>query len=179
MVGGSVEFFLLLGTVQAALVHWARLHMPVLIGPFYLGLVVVMAYELSRDVLRASLLVQELQVSEAGLRESEARMSLAVDAGDFGIWTWDLRAERDLGERQVARVVWFRAVNAAGIHDVILQRLHPDDRDGLRQAIAMATAGIEWIPIPGRRPRRAAGWFDALDRVRAAGSRPTPAAGRC
>ena len=43
MVGGSVEFFLLLGTVQAALIHWARLHMPVLIAPLYLGLVVVMA----------------------------------------------------------------------------------------------------------------------------------------
>ncbi len=40
MIGGSVEFFLLLGTVEAALVHWARLPIPVLIGPFYLGLVV-------------------------------------------------------------------------------------------------------------------------------------------
>ena len=43
MIGGSVEFFLLLGTVQAALVHWARLPIPVLISPLYLGLVVVMA----------------------------------------------------------------------------------------------------------------------------------------
>ena len=38
----------------------------------YLGLVAVMGYELSRDVLRASQLVRELQASEAGLRESEA-----------------------------------------------------------------------------------------------------------
>ena len=63
--------------------------MPIVFSPLYVGLVVVMAYELSRDVLRASQLVQELQVSEAGLRESEARMSLAVDAGDFGIWIRD------------------------------------------------------------------------------------------
>ena len=90
MVGGSVEFFLLLGTVQAALIHWAHLPIPVFISPLYLGLVVVMAHELSRDVLRASQLVHELQASEAGLRESEARMSLAVDAADFGIWIWDL-----------------------------------------------------------------------------------------
>lgn len=32
-----------------------------------------MGYELSRDVLRASQLVRELQVSEAGLRENEPR----------------------------------------------------------------------------------------------------------
>ena len=50
-----------------------------------------MGYELSRDVLRASQLVHELQASEAGLRESEARMSLAVDAADLGIWIRDLR----------------------------------------------------------------------------------------
>jgi signal transduction histidine kinase len=74
MVGGSVEFFLLLGTVEAALIHWAHVPIPVLISPLYLGLVVVMAHELSRDVLRASQLVHELQRSEAGLRESETRM---------------------------------------------------------------------------------------------------------
>ena len=94
MIGGSVEFFLLLGTVQASLVHWAELPIPVLIGPLYLGLVVVMGSELSRDVLRASRLVHELQVSEAGLRESETRMSLAVDAADLGIWIRDLRETR-------------------------------------------------------------------------------------
>ena len=71
-----------------------------------------MGYELSRDVLRASQLVRELQVSEAGLRESEARMSLAVDAADFGIWIRDLARRRDLGEREVAGVVWLRAVRA-------------------------------------------------------------------
>jgi PAS domain S-box-containing protein len=80
MVGGTVEFFLLLGTVQAALVHWAQLPIPVLISPLYLGLVAVMGYELSRDVLRASQLLRELQVSEAGLRESEARSSAILRA---------------------------------------------------------------------------------------------------
>ena len=62
------------------------LPIPIILSPLYLGLVAVMGYELSRDVLRASQLVHELQASEAGLRESEARMSLAVEAADFGIW---------------------------------------------------------------------------------------------
>ena len=115
MIGGSVEFFLLLGTVQAALIHWAELPIPVLIGPLYLGLVVVMASELSRDVLRASRLVHELRASESGLRESEARMSLAVDAAEYGHLDPGPGAKRDLGDPQVARVVWLRAVRAARV----------------------------------------------------------------
>ena len=59
-------------------------------GSVYLCSVLVMAYELGRDVLGASQLVGDLQASEAGLRENEERMSLAVDAASFGIWIRDL-----------------------------------------------------------------------------------------
>ena len=142
MIGGSVEFFLLLGTVEAALVHWAELPIPVLIGPLYLGLVVVMASELSRDVLRASRLVHELQASEAGLRESEARMSLAVDAADLGIWIRDL-ARNEIWASHKWRELFGFAPSEPLEFNAILQRLHPDDREGLRQAHAMAVAGAD------------------------------------
>ena len=142
MIGGSVEFFLLLGTVQAALVHWAQLPIPVLIGPLYLGLVVVMGSELSRDVLRASRLVHELQASEAGLRESEARMSLAVDAADLGIWIRDL-ARNEIWASDKWRELFGFAPSEPLEFNAILQRLHPDDREGLRQAHAMAVAGAD------------------------------------
>ena len=52
---------------------------------------------------RAASELHELQVIEEGLRESEERMRLAVEAADFGIWIRDLAAERDLGDKQVAR----------------------------------------------------------------------------
>ena len=142
MIGGSVEFFLLLGTVQAALVHWAQLPIPVLIAPLYLGLVVVMGSELSRDVLRASRLVHELQASEAGLRESEARMSLAVDAADLGIWIRDL-ARNEIWASHKWRELFGFAPSEPLEFNAILQRLHPDDREGLRQAHAMAVAGAD------------------------------------
>jgi PAS domain S-box-containing protein len=142
MVGGSVEFFLLFGTVQAALIHWAQLPIPVLIGPLYLGLVVVMGSELSRDVLRASQLVHELQASEAGLRESAARMSLAVDAADLGIWIRDL-ARNEIWASHKWRALFGFAPSTQLEFDAILQRLHPEDREGLRQAHAMAFAGAD------------------------------------
>jgi PAS domain-containing protein len=137
-IGGSVEFFLLLGTVQAALVHWAELPIPVLIGPLYLGLVVVMGYELSRDVLRASQLVNELQVSEAGLR-GETRMSLAVDAADFGIWIRDLVRNEIWGSPKWRELFGFAPFEPLEFND-ILKRLHADDRDDLRQADTVAIA---------------------------------------
>ena len=142
LIGGSVELFLLLGTVQAWLVHWAGLPVPVLISPFYLGLVLVMASALSRDVLRASQLVHELQTSEAGLRESEARMSLAVDAADLGIWI-RAQARNEIWANHKWRELFAFEPSERLEFDAILRRLHPDDRDGLRHAQAMAFAGAD------------------------------------
>ncbi len=169
MVGGSVEFFLLLGTLEAALIHGAHLPMPVLISPLYLGLVVVMAFEVSRDVIRASQLVHKLQASDAELRESGARMSLAVDAADLGIWIRDL-ARHEVWASEKWRELFGFTPSEPLDYDGILARLHPDDREGLGQAMAKAIAGADgfkyeadyrvmlpdgttrWICIPG--PRR-------------------------
>ena len=118
---------------------------PVLIGPLYLGLIVVMGYELSRDVLRASQLVHELQASEAGLRESEARMSLAVDAADFGIWIRDL-ARNEIWASEKWRELFGFAPSEPFEFDAIMQRVHPDDREGAPAGAGEAIAGCGWRP---------------------------------
>ncbi|HVQ17309.1 MAG TPA: PAS domain-containing protein [Vicinamibacterales bacterium] len=140
MVGGSVEFFLLLGTFQAALVHWAQLPIPVLISPLYLGLVTVMGYEISHDVIRASQLARDLQATEAGLRESETRMSLAVEAVDFGIWIRDLARNEIWASERWRQLFGFAPLERLEFN-TILERLHPEDRDNLVQADANAIAG--------------------------------------
>ena len=141
MVGGSVEFFLLAGLATSSVVLWANVQAPIVFSLLYLGLVVVMGYELSRDVLRASQLVRELQVSEAGLRESEARMSLAVDAADFGIWIRDL-ARNDIWASEKWRELFGFAPSAPLDFEAVLRRLHPGDRDNL-QAHETAVAGVD------------------------------------
>jgi hypothetical protein len=139
-IGGSIEFFLLIGTVEAALVHWARLPIPVLIAPFYLGLVVVMAFALSRDVLRASRLVHELQASEAGLRESEAHEP-GLDAADLGIGS-GRRETRSGRATDGAELFGFAPSGTAR-----LQRhpttAAPGRSRGLRQVHAMAFDGAD------------------------------------
>lgn len=74
VVGGSVEFCIVAAFVMAAPVTWGLIRAPYIFSLPYVGLVLVMAYELSRDVLRASQLVRDLQLSEAGLRENQARL---------------------------------------------------------------------------------------------------------
>ena len=172
-IAGSVEFFLLAGLWTSSLVIWWHIEAPIVISLLYLGLVMVMGYELSRDLLRASQLVRELQVSEAGLRESEARMSLAVDAADFGILI------QDLGRNEIwASEKWRELFGLPSENldiDTILQRVHSDDREGLRQVHANAIAGaaggryqteyrlpmsdgaIRWISSRGRVESDAAG----------------------
>ena len=83
-----------------------------------------MGYELSRDVLRASQLVHELQASEARLRESEARMSLAVDAGGLGIWIRDL-ARDDIWASDTWRALFGFAASERLEFDDVLRAAAP------------------------------------------------------
>ena len=105
----------------------------------YLGLVAVMGYLLSRDVLRSSQLVRELQLSEAGLRESEARLSLAVDAADFGILIHDL-TRNEIWASEKWRQLFGLPSETLDV-DTILQQVHPEDRERLRQVHGNAIAG--------------------------------------
>ena len=79
IVGGAVEFLIILGTLESALIYWAHLPIPILLSPFYLGLVAVMGYELGHDVLRASQLVHELQATELVLRDLSGRLIAAQE----------------------------------------------------------------------------------------------------
>jgi signal transduction histidine kinase len=74
MVGGTAELFLFGGLGTAMAVIWGHVPMPVLLSPFYLGLVAVMGYELSRDVLRASQLVHDLQRSNQQISDLFGRL---------------------------------------------------------------------------------------------------------
>ena len=95
---------------------------------------------MSRDVLRASQLVRELQVSEAGLRESEARMSLAVETADLGIWMRDL-TRNEIWASEKWRTLFGFTPSERLDFDTILNRLHLDDRERVRQVLANAMAG--------------------------------------
>ncbi len=71
--------FIFFAVGQSALVAAGVLRMPFIVSFPFLGVVLAMGYELSKDVLRAAHVSREL-------RESEQRMALATEAANLGIW---------------------------------------------------------------------------------------------
>jgi len=129
---GSMVFFITAAALHAALLERGIVQTPYFISFSFLGVLLAMAYGLSSDVLHASQLVQKLQVSEAGLRESEERMTLAAEAVNLGIWVNDL-VKREIWASDKWRAMFgFRKSERIDL-DGILQRLHPEDRERLIQ----------------------------------------------
>ena len=129
-VGGSIVFFTLAGTVQAVLVLWEVIHWPMTTSFFYLGIVATMAYEMSREALRAAQLSDDL-------RESEARMTLASEAAGFGVWMWSIARNRIWGSERWLDLFGF-APEATVTFEDVMQRIHPEDREGVERAVRRA-----------------------------------------
>ena len=111
IIGGSVEFSLLTAFVTAAPVTWGVVQAPYIFSLPYMCLVLVMGYELSRDVLRTSELVQELRTTEAGLRENQARLQVSN------------QQISNLAERLIASQEVERARIARDLHDDLSQQI--------------------------------------------------------
>jgi len=100
-------------------------------GPFtgliFLLIVPVMAVEASIDLIRA-------RQTASDLRRSEARMRLAAQGADLGLWEWDIARDRIWGnETGLAQA---RAANVEGLSiERLLETVHADDRDSVRAAI--------------------------------------------
>ena len=77
IVGGSLVFFIVFSVADDGC-DWNARRPPARALPF-LGILLLMGYELSGDALRAAQLGRELA-------ESEQRMALAVEAANLGIW---------------------------------------------------------------------------------------------
>jgi two-component system sensor kinase FixL len=168
MIGGSVEFFIIAGLGSSMLLVWADAELPIVYSVVNLGLVVVMAFELSRDVLRAGELVEELKASEVGLRESEERMALAVEVADLAIWTLDLDRNNIWVSDRWRELFGYPASERLD-GEAIRQRVHPDDLPAVNaaqeRALAGANGGAYQIEYRLRMPDGSERWLSSHGRV--------------
>ncbi|MGD0417703.1 MAG: ATP-binding protein [Terriglobales bacterium] len=139
-VGGSALFFSVVGFGQSLLVLWGIIQVPLTASLSFMGLVAVMGYELSSEMIRATQLSRDLQVSQAGLRENEQRMSLAVDAANLGIWIRDI-TKNEIWASDKWRELFSFTPSEPLDFERILRRLHPDDREVFEQVLTKALAG--------------------------------------
>jgi PAS domain S-box-containing protein len=158
VTGGSIVFFVLTGIAQSVLVLWQIVDWPLTESFFYLGIVLAMGYEVSREALRAARLSDDLH-------ESEARMTLASEAAGFGVWIWTIATNRVWGSEQWRRLLGF-ATDATVSLEEVLERIHPDDREKVRSEVRRAgetgadftgeyrvmlpDGAVRWIAAQGR-----------------------------
>jgi len=124
---GSMVFFITAAALHTALVEKGIVQSPYVISVAFLGVVLTMAYGSSADVLRASQLVAEL-------RESEERMTMAAEAANLGFWVFD-RAKQEIWATHKWRAMFGFSDSERIDLNGILQRLHPEDRDVVQQAL--------------------------------------------
>jgi len=139
-VGGGAMFFILFGTSQSLLVFWGVARVPLISTLSFMGLVAVMGYELSSDMIHASELGRKLRVSEAGLHDIEERMRLAVEASGFGVLIRDFTHNQFWASDKWRELFGFSDTERLEL-DSILQRIHPEDREPLRLVLERARSG--------------------------------------
>jgi PAS domain S-box-containing protein len=133
VVGGSMVFWAVAGSVQAILALWGIIHVPITTSLFYMGIVASMGYELSQDLLRAARLSDDL-------RESQQRMALATHAANLGIWVRDLVRNEIWATDKWRELLGFGKSERIEL-DSFLQKLHPEDREAVSQTLAKALDG--------------------------------------
>jgi PAS domain S-box-containing protein len=142
VVGGSMVFFTMTAVAESLLVFWGIVPWPLTASLCFLPVVAAMGFELSRGLLRAVQLSDEL-------REGEKRMELASAAAKLGIWTRDL-VRNDIWATAQWRDLFGFAPAERLDFDRYLQRLHPDDRESVRQTLVDAIRTVDHYEIEYR-----------------------------
>jgi len=81
-----------------------------------------------------------LRQAEAALRDSEERLRLAVEAGQLGIWDWDIVTGRVTWSDRVYAMHEMAPGSDTGGFEGFKARIHPEDRDAVVAAITQALA---------------------------------------
>ena len=107
--------------------------MPMTVSFAFLILLIGITYELSSDLVNAGQIARDLQLSEA-------RLKLATHSGNVGLWNWDIRRnEFWVSDVSLQRMGVNRSERIT--LELFLSRLHPDDRESVRQALDQALEG--------------------------------------
>ncbi|RIA47687.1 PAS domain-containing protein [Dichotomicrobium thermohalophilum] len=94
----------------------------------------IRAYGLNLDV-------SEQRELQQALRESEARLRMAMAAGEIGVWDWDIASGRVRWSENLSCFMRMEPQVYEGRIENFRDFLHPDDRDRVEAAIQDALAG--------------------------------------
>jgi PAS domain S-box-containing protein len=133
-VGGSMTLFVLLAACHTALIQQQVLRMPYMISTAFLVPLMVMAFQLTADVVHVSQLSQLLVMSQSDLREAGERVELAAAAAHLGFWEWDTGRDTLWATDQFREIIGFSSAEKIDFRNY-LDKVHPDDRQFMKSAI--------------------------------------------
>ena len=108
-------------------------------------------------------------VSNARLRESEAKLVLSMEAGGLGSWEWDIEHDRVVWSPQTERMHGLAEGAFTGRREEFLSYIHPDDRERVEGEIARTLAERTptfHIKYRFRRADGAVRWLEGFGRLR-------------
>ncbi|MBN3908848.1 MAG: PAS domain-containing protein [Nostoc sp. NMS1] len=119
----------------------------------------------STDITKQQAALRERQQIETNLRESEERIRLATTAAELGMWFWDITTN-ELVWTEKCKELFGLAPEVEMDYELFLNCIHPEDRQGLNEAIARcfqekveydieyrslwSDGSIHWIAAKGR-----------------------------
>jgi PAS domain S-box-containing protein len=126
LLGGSMTFFMATALGQFLLTFWGVSPNTLTISFYFLGVVAVMAWEMSRDTIRAA------QLSDDIIKKEEW-LNMAADTAGVGLWVWDFKNNLIWATERARLIYGFTSADAIPF-DTFIARLHPDDLDWVVQA---------------------------------------------
>jgi len=158
VIGGATLLAIVMAAVSSNLMVRGILPGP-LASMSFLLLVFAMAFELSVDLIQAGKLSQELQ-------KNQERMSLAARSANLGLWEWDFGRD-EIWANDVSRARFGVEASERINFDRLLQSIHPDDHDAIRQAARNTLENGEELQLEYRivRPDRTERWLATTGRL--------------
>ncbi|MEO8202648.1 MAG: ATP-binding protein [Betaproteobacteria bacterium] len=90
--------------------------------------------------------------TEAALRESEERLRLAIQAGQLGIWDWDIERNKVVWSEKVYELHGVKPGGFDGTVEAFAELVHPDDRAAVHTQLQRAMEGGEHYAVEFRVP---------------------------
>lgn len=158
IVGGILSLLTLSGGGWAVLLYWGGFPAPQMLSVFALGIVVVMAYAVSSELLRARKLV-------AHVSEMEQEAALTAEAANLGTFTRDMVRDRIEATGKWRELFGFAPDEPIDLQ-ALMEKVHVDDRAPLGESMSraareggeqhaefrvpLADGGMRWVGVIGR-----------------------------